>query len=150
MEKCRFTFCKESPLDRRMSGCLGETRLRMVFFLLALMAAVPMSADQGYAVLTDNGTDVVINNVTYAGEGKTLTFYYGTPTGSAGTDYYDTDNISVDPGWYSDSSEGQVLYRLYNPNAVAGAHHYTTSASERDKLISLGWRYEGTAWYGGK
>ena len=53
-------------------------------------------------------------------------------------------------GWFSDSSEGQVLYRLYNPNAVAGAHHYTTSASERDKLISLGWRYEGTAWYGGK
>ena len=29
------------------------------------------------------------------------------------------------------------MYRLYNPNS--GEHHYTTSRSERDNLISIGW-----------
>ena len=48
--------------------------------------------------------------------------------------------------WYSG---GDVpLYRLYNPNAWTGTHHYTTSAEERDFLASIGWRYEGIGWYG--
>ncbi|MBQ1822750.1 MAG: hypothetical protein II123_04845 [Lachnospiraceae bacterium] len=44
------------------------------------------------------------------------------------------------------------LYRLYNPNAKgaqeAGAHHYTTNAAERDSLYKIGWKKEGTGWYG--
>ncbi len=28
-----------------------------------------------------------------------------------------------------------------------GDHHYTTSASERDHLVSVGWTYEGVGWY---
>jgi hypothetical protein len=37
------------------------------------------------------------------------------------------------------------VFRLYNP--YAGDHHYTTSASERDHLVSVGWNYEGVGWY---
>ena len=55
--------------------------------------------------------------------------------------------------WYSaDPSVGKPLYRLYNPNAYdlgqSGAHHYTMSAAERDKLVSIGWIDEGIGWYG--
>ena len=49
-------------------------------------------------------------------------------------------------GWTAPSS-GDPVYRLYNPNA--GDHHYTTSASERDALVSVGWNYEGIGWYSG-
>lgn len=35
------------------------------------------------------------------------------------------------------------VYRLYNPNN--GLHHYTTSKSETDDLVSLGWRYENVS-----
>lgn len=48
--------------------------------------------------------------------------------------------------WYS-SGETPV-YRQYNPYARAGSHNYTTSKAESDHLVSLGWRYEGIAWYG--
>lgn len=41
----------------------------------------------------------------------------------------------------------QDMYRLYNPNARSGSHNYTTNGSERDWLVSLGWRDEGLAWY---
>jgi hypothetical protein len=37
---------------------------------------------------------------------------------------------------------------LYNPNAIAGAHHYTVSAVERDSLKKVGWKDEGIGWYG--
>jgi hypothetical protein len=36
------------------------------------------------------------------------------------------------------------MFRLYNPNS--GEHFYTGSAAERDHLVSVGWRYEGTGW----
>lgn len=51
-------------------------------------------------------------------------------------------------GWYSDDSKGSPLYRLYNPNAVTGQHHYTMDTKERDKLIRIGWQDEGIGWYG--
>ena len=40
------------------------------------------------------------------------------------------------------------MYRLYNPNAKSGAHHFTTSKEEYEWLARLGWRKEGVAWYG--
>ena len=57
--------------------------------------------------------------------------------------------------WYSDRdpSEGSPdvgpapFYRLYNPNAITGAHHYTMSESERDSLIVAGWKDEGTGFW---
>ncbi|MBT1165573.1 Ig-like domain-containing protein [Bifidobacterium simiarum] len=35
------------------------------------------------------------------------------------------------------------VYRVYNRNS--GLHHYTTNASERNMLVRLGWRNEGTS-----
>lgn len=43
--------------------------------------------------------------------------------------------------------ENQNMYRLYNKYVAGGDHHYTTSASERDTLVKLGWIYEGIGWY---
>ena len=39
------------------------------------------------------------------------------------------------------------IYRLYNPNAKAGAHHYTPDSNERDYLVKVGWRSEGIGFY---
>lgn len=39
---------------------------------------------------------------------------------------------------------GADVYRLYNPNN--GDHMYTTSTSERNSLVSIGWKNEGVAW----
>lgn len=37
-----------------------------------------------------------------------------------------------------------TMHRLYNPNS--GEHLYTSSSSERDSLVRIGWNFEGTAW----
>lgn len=51
-------------------------------------------------------------------------------------------------GWEDQATaQGRPVYRLYNPNAVVGAHYYTTSAREVNALHRLGWRYEGIGWY---
>ena len=56
-------------------------------------------------------------------------------------------------GWRSEGvgwtapSQGDPVYRLYNPYAPGGDHHYTLSASERDALVRAGWRSEGVGWY---
>jgi len=36
------------------------------------------------------------------------------------------------------------MHRLYNP--YSGEHFYTSDLSERDMLVTAGWRYEGVAW----
>jgi uncharacterized repeat protein (TIGR02543 family) len=41
-----------------------------------------------------------------------------------------------------------AVYRVYN--RYSGLHHYTTSAKERDALVSLGWSNEGTAFFAAK
>ena len=40
------------------------------------------------------------------------------------------------------------MHRMYNPNS--GEHFYTKETAERDHLVSVGWNYEGTAWYSPK
>ena len=65
-------------------------------------------------------------------------------------------NNLVSYGWlyegvaWNTPVKGVMVYRLYNPNAFTGAHHYTPSDEERDYLVSLGWQYEGVAWNGAK
>jgi len=49
--------------------------------------------------------------------------------------------------WQSGGST--PVYRLYNPNAKTGTHHFTVHTSERDNLRRKGWRYEGVAFYSG-
>ena len=39
-----------------------------------------------------------------------------------------------------------LMYRLYNPNT--GEHFYTGSKREGNKLVDVGWNYEGIAWEG--
>ncbi len=52
-------------------------------------------------------------------------------------------------GWYSDTQHRVPLYRLFTPNLVVGAHHYTLDAYERGQLLATGaWRDEGIGWYG--
>ena len=50
--------------------------------------------------------------------------------------------------WYAEDETGIPVYRSYNPNAKAGAHHFTTSKNEQDYLTDKGWTDEGIAWYG--
>lgn len=38
-----------------------------------------------------------------------------------------------------------AMQRLYNPNS--GEHFYTGDVNERNHLVSIGWKDEGTAWY---
>ena len=42
----------------------------------------------------------------------------------------------------------KAMYRLYNPNN--GEHFYTSSVSEKNYLVKVGWNYEGIAWYAPK
>lgn len=49
-------------------------------------------------------------------------------------------------GWTAPAS-GAPVYRLYNPFAEGGDHHYTLSWDECVHLTSLGWRFEGVGWY---
>ncbi len=39
------------------------------------------------------------------------------------------------------------IFRVYNPNAATGSHHYTTSEGEKNLLVAVGWNDEGTAWF---
>lgn len=50
----------------------------------------------------------------------------------------------------TDDSAGQevteiAIYRLYNRSS--GEHFYTSNEAEKDYLVTLGWVYEGIAWY---
>ena len=69
----------------------GGRKSRLLFTLLLFMSFSSCFGEQGYAVF-NSGTG-------------TLTFQYGTPTGTLNTDYYDTDNTSLErsvlPGWWS-------------------------------------------------
>ena len=40
-----------------------------------------------------------------------------------------------------------TMFRLYN--RYTGEHFYTSSSVERDSLVKVGWRSEGTGWYSG-
>lgn len=51
-------------------------------------------------------------------------------------------------GFYSDSDKKVPVYRLYNPNAVSGAHFFTASKAERDNLIKAGWKDEKLGFFG--
>jgi len=65
----------------------GGRKSRLLFTLLLFMSFSSCFGQQGYAVF-DSSTG-------------TLTFQYGTPTGTLNTDYYNTDNTGTNtPGWY--------------------------------------------------
>ena len=101
-----------------------------IFMLVVLfLTAAQVRAAQGYAVLSDDGT--------------TLTFYYGTPSGT----YFNTDNTGTNyPGWYSnratitsvvfDSSFANArprsccawFYEFTKLNSISGIEYLNTSS----------------------
>ena len=118
------------------------------------------SSDQEKSKLTKLGWN-------YEGIGWTAPSFSNTPVyrlynPNAGDHHYTTATSERDKlknlgwnyegiGWYSDDSKSTPLYRQYNPNAIAGAHNFTASESERDKLVyKYGWTDEGISWYGVK
>ena len=91
------------------------------------------------------------NGVRFSGGWKTISgnSYYFQSNGRAFADI--TTNIGgVDyvfnsQGICTGSLSSTVnMYRLYNPNS--GEHFYTSSATERNNLIDVGWNYEGIGW----
>ena len=48
------------------------------------------------------------------------------------------------PAMAADSGGAVEMQRLYHPNS--GEHFYTENTNERDHLVKVGWRYEGTGW----
>ena len=64
-------------------------------------------------------------------------------------------NYLMSQGWnyenvaFNTAADTEIAqYRLFNPNATVGTHHFTSSIEERDWLAELGWIYEGIGWYG--
>ncbi len=47
-------------------------------------------------------------------------------------------------GWVA-PTEGEPVYRLYNPNADGGDHYYTINREEADSLVALGWLMDNDA-----
>lgn len=45
----------------------------------------------------------------------------------------------------SGTEKSVPMFRLYNPNS--SEHFYTANETERNHLVSLGWKYEGVGWY---
>lgn len=59
--------------------------------------------------------------------------------------YYNQVRNNLDAAF---ANYAEPMYRLYNPNS--GEHFYTAVATEKNHLVSLGWRDEGTGWYAPK
>ena len=90
----------------------GGRKSRMLFTLLLFMSfSSCFGQERGYAVF-DSSTG-------------TLTFKYGTPTGTLNTDYYNTDNIGAGyPGWYGiTTSIKKVVFDSSFANARPNSCH---------------------------
>lgn len=77
---------------------------------------------------------------------------------NAGDHHYTLDENEKDylitHGWndegiamYSNDKKGDIIYRLYNPNAETGTHHFTKDLNEAANLVEAGWIDEGEAIY---
>ena len=86
------------------------------------------------------------------------TYYVAIDVGE-GTNYSAASRLH-DPSWtftinketpptgdfaFTEPTSPVDMFRLYNPNS--GEHFYTGNEDEKDHLVSLGWNYEGVAWY---
>ncbi|MBD5854201.1 GH25 family lysozyme [Lactococcus lactis] len=67
----------------------------------------------------------------------------------------DANEIKVLSSKYGWKKEGTAfysggstpVYRLFNAAAGVGSHFVTNSLTEKNSLVSRGWKYEGVAWY---
>ena len=100
-----------------------------------------------------DGNDDVVSTVDYGEpvsepadptrEGYDFAGWY---TDEACTVAYDfTKPVTGDMTLYAKwDQKSAAMYRLYNP--YTGEHFYTSSAFERDSLVSVGWESEGEGW----
>lgn len=70
--------------------------------------------------------------------------YKGVPYGNVCIKAYGR-NAAPQPAPKPVTVAKRAMYRVYNPNS--GEHFYTASLAEKNHLVSVGWRYEGIAWY---
>ena len=70
----------------------------------------------------------------------------GQTTSPGGTTGSNTGSSNT--GSTSQSTARITMYRLYNQ--WTGEHFYTASATERSRLVDVGWDYEGVGWYAPK
>ena len=129
----------------------------------------PNSGEHFYTANVSERDNLVRVGWVYEGVGWTAPATSKTPVYRlySGTDHhYTTDASERDMlvragwksegiGWYSDDARGTPLYRQFNPNVNpsaprnnSGSHNYTTSKTEHDRLVAIGWKGEGIAWYG--
>lgn len=59
---------------------------------------------------------------------------------TANTVYRHAGNQTLYARW----ANSVTMYRMYNRNS--GEHFYTGNAAERDMLVRVGWKFEGTGW----
>lgn len=61
--------------------------------------------------------------------------------------YDDTNVLKPSDATHYPYKNAIPVYRLYDSKNFSNNHRYTTSKSERKKLIKEGWQAEGVAWY---
>ena len=129
----------------------------------------PNSGEHFYTANVSERDNLVRVGWVYEGVGWTAPATSKTPVYRlySGTDHHYTTDVSERDmlvragwksegiGWYSDDARGTPLYRQFNPNVNpsaprnnSGSHNYTTSKAEHDRLVAIGWKGEGIAWYG--
>ena len=87
----------------------GGRKSRLLFTLLLFMSfSSCFGQERGYAV--------------FDSESGVMTFKFGTPTGTLGTDYYDTDNIGAGyPGWYDKNTSNTSIKKVVFDSSFANA-----------------------------
>ncbi len=101
------------------------------------------AADRAHHYTMDeNERDTLCGLGKYAGRGRGWTY--------EGIGWYSALPVFTDEN--SPEADGYVpLHRLYNPKyPMVSAHHYTADLNEVSVLLTRGWVYEGTAWFGAK
>ena len=100
------------------------------------------------------GEDVTTPGEDTTVEGVEMHRLYNKWTGEHFYTANDTEfNVLVTVGWTDEGigwvapTEGDEVYRLFNPYVEGGDHHYTLDANEYEELQELGWEAEDVAWH---
>ena len=100
------------------------------------------------------GEDVTTPGEDTTVEGVEMHRLYNKWTGEHFYTANDTEfNVLVTVGWTDEGigwvapTEGDEVYRLFNPYVEGGDHHYTLDANEYEALQELGWEAEDVAWH---
>ena len=120
-----------SSLSVKVNGNGGKAFVDKTLVKIGEKAVVTLSADKGYVV-----DKVLVNGKATAVSDRRLTLDI-------------TENTEVVVSFKKKPVNKPTvkkisMYRLYNPNS--GEHFYTKDMTEKNHLVSLGWKYEGIGW----